>query len=606
MFFHSAQRLLLSTRFYLSTAALLLLCAGLLRLAWPSAASTPAKLNPAFANPAAAIAVQNEGPPSSQFLAASASTRVQVPESMRAWPFDTDRYLNVPANFSASVYARISGARFIAVAPNGDLLVSQPGSGKVLLVRSNGTDDPTVYDYATNLRRPHDIVFHVIDGITYVYIAETHQINRFVYNSGDTAAHTREVLVSNLPDSSAGELRGAYGHELKNIALDSAHRLYISIASACNACTEDTVSDPVRGSIYVYEPDGSNGRLLAQGLRNAEGLAFVPDTNDLWATVNNRDQIRYPFDDGTGQYGQIIADYVDNHPPEEFTQVRSGGNYGWPFCNPNPDTESGMNNMPFDRDYEYNREGGVDCGGMDRINKGIQAHSAPLGLTFLQNTLFPEAYRNGAAIALHGSWNRQVPTGYSIFYFPWQNSAAGEGVDLVSGWLNAGTQEVWGRPVDVAVDLTGNMLISDDYSGTIYKLTYTAPPPAEPVPAVISFTLINADTDQPVAGYDPLPEGARLNLAELGIRNMNIRVNTDPGMVGSVRLAYDGDENYKVENYAPYTIAGDGAGGADYWPWTPGIGTHTLSATAYTAALARGNSGTARTVTFTVEDTTGQ
>ncbi|MEH1941955.1 MAG: PQQ-dependent sugar dehydrogenase [Nostoc sp.] len=406
--------------------------------------------------------------------AASVETKLKVPSTMAYAPFNTSRYLKVPPNFSVSVYARINKARFMAVAPNGDLLVSQPSTGKVLIVRPNGNKDPIISDFVTGLRKPHDIVFHKIENTTYIYISETHQINRFIYKSGDLIAKNRQIVVTGLPDSSTRELKGSYGHELKNIALDANHKLYVSIASRCNACKEDTVSTPKRGAIYQYNGNGTNQRLFAQGLRNAEGLAFLPSTNDLWVAVNNRDNIAYPFKDNSGNYGKIIPSYVDNHPPEELTRVRDGGNYGWPFCNPNPDTSTGVNNMPFDRDYEFNANGSVNCNAMDRISKGIQAHSAPLGLTFLQNTKFPSLYSSGVVAGLHGSWNRQKKTGYKIAYFPWNSTTKTleEEMDLVNGWLVPATQEVWGRPVDMAVDLQGNLLISDDYSGTIYKLSY--------------------------------------------------------------------------------------------------------------------------------------
>ncbi len=419
-----------------------------------------------FVLPAAAVS----SPPG-----ASVSTKVQVPSSMRSAPFNTDRYLNVPPNFLIAVYARINKARFMAPAPNGDLLVSQPSTGKVLLVRPNGSGDPLVSNFVTGLRQPHDIVFHKIDATNYVYISESDQINRFIYNPGDRTAHDRQVVVTGLPDSSTPELKGAYAHALKNIALDANHKLYVSIGSSCNACLADTKSDPLRGAIYQYNADGTNKQLFAQGLRNAEGLAFVPGRNDLWVVVNNRDNIAYPYNDGSGNYGKVIASYVDNNPPEEFTRVRPGGNYGWPFCNPNPDRSNGFNNMRFDRDYEFNADDHVECAKMDQIIKGIQAHSAPLGLTFLQNKNFPSLYQNGAVVGLHGSWNRTTKTGYKVAYFPWDstNQVPGAQVDLVSGWLNMATQEVWGRPVALAVDQQGNLLISDDYSGTIYKLSYT-------------------------------------------------------------------------------------------------------------------------------------
>ncbi|MGZ3460786.1 MAG: PQQ-dependent sugar dehydrogenase, partial [Archangium sp.] len=287
-----------------------------------------------------------------------------------------------------------------------------------------------------------------------------------------TQRHDAVVLVDGLPDSSLPELHGNYGHELKNIAVDSADRLYVSIASTCNACLEDTQSTPERATLYRYGPEGGTGQLFARGLRNAEGLAFIPGTDSLWVTVNARDNIAYPFDDGTGQYGKVIPEYVDDHPPEALTRLREGGQYGWPFCNPNPDTPSRLEQMPFDRDYELNRDGHVDCGGMDRFDQGLQAHSAPLGLAFLHGTAFPAPYNPGVVVAYHGSWNRTRPTGYKVAYFPW-DAAAGQPtgeLELVSGWASPDGQSVWGRPVDVGITADGALLISDDKAGALYLL----------------------------------------------------------------------------------------------------------------------------------------
>lgn len=397
---------------------------------------------------------------------------------MRTSPFNVSRTLTIPANFSISVYARISGARFIATAPNGDLFVSQSGAGRVLIVRPTPGGDPRILTYASGLRYPHDIVLATVGGVSYVYIAETHQINRFRYTVGDSVAGTRQIIVTGLPDASSPGLGGQYGHQLKNIAIDPTGRLFVSIASTGNISVNDVTANPVRGAIHLYDQNGGNRRLYARGIRNAEGLAFAPGTSQLWIAVNNRDNIPYPFNDASGNYGQIVTSYVDNHPPEEFIKVRDGGNYGWPYCNPNPDTPSGYDNMPLDLDYDTNRSGTVNCGTMDRVTKGIQAHSAPLGLTFLGATSVPTAYRNGVVIPLHGSWNRSAKTGYKLIFFSWDPGTqmpTGGQVDLVRGWLS-GTSN-WGRPVDVAVDATGAMLISDDMSGTIYKLKSTGNQP---------------------------------------------------------------------------------------------------------------------------------
>lgn len=400
----------------------------------------------------------------------SVQVKLDVPQALRTGTFAEDRYLNVPPGFKASLFALVPGARFLAVAPNGDILVSNPGSGQIILLRPVSSGIAKSYTWASGLRRPHGIVFHAIAGTMYVYVSESNQIDRYIYQDGDTAAHDREVIVAGLPDSSTPELRGAYGHELKNIALGPDGKLYVAIGSTCNVCASDTVSNPVRASIYVYDADGKNGRLYARGLRNAEGLDFVPGTNTLWVAVNNRDQIPYPFKDSTGNFGKEIVSYIDDHPPDLFTSVRDGGNYGWPFCNSNPD--AGMDNMPFDHDMDTNSDDHVDCTSMDRVIKGIQAHSAPLGLKVLGNTNFPAAYRNGAVIALHGSWDRSVPTGYKVVYVPFDDTTGmpASQVDLVTGWWNPSTRVLWGRPVGVAVTPKGDLLITDDGAGAVYAL----------------------------------------------------------------------------------------------------------------------------------------
>ncbi len=132
--------------------------------------------------------------------------------------------------------------------------------------------------------------------------------------------------------------------------------------------------------------------------------------------MNNRDDIAYPFNDGSGNYGRVFSGYVDNDPPDEFTRVRDRGNYGWPFCNPSPDTQSGLVDMPFDRDYQMNQNGAVDCAPMDRISRGIQAHSAPLGLTrdvADAQSQHPREHESGFGWerALRARWKLELPDG---------------------------------------------------------------------------------------------------------------------------------------------------------------------------------------------------
>ncbi|MDB5762575.1 MAG: sugar dehydrogenase [Herminiimonas sp.] len=422
-----------------------------------------------------ASSASSSEPSGNSLPVASRSVRVAVPDGMNTSPFDVPRMLAVPQGFAIAVFARVDNARFMAVAPNGDLMVSNPEAGKVILLRANGKAAPRQFDFASGLQRPHDIVFHTSGKATYIYIAESNRIIRAPYTPGQTGIGAVQTVVANLPDASSKELKGHYGHQLKNIALNG-NKLYVSIASTCNACESDTVSDPIRSAIYEYDADGKNRRLYAQGLRNAEGIRFKPGTNELWAVVNSRDNIAYPYHkdwngDGSDDFGKVMQSYVDGHPPDLLVKVKDGGRYGWPFCNSNPD--AGLDNMPYDRDAQLNPDGSMlDCDKIDRVAKGIPAHSAALGMSFLQNSGFPEMYRNALVTALHGCWNCSSLNGHKIALYPFKaDGGVGDEVDLVTGWVtDAKAKKRWGRPVDAVPDGKGGLYISDDDSGTIYLL----------------------------------------------------------------------------------------------------------------------------------------
>lgn len=408
---------------------------------------------------------------------ALAAVKLEVPAALSSAPFDSERTLLMPPGFGIRLWARVADARFLAAAPNGDVLVSVPDEGRIVLLRERAGDVPQAFDFATNLHNPHDMVFHPIGTTMYLYVAESNRITRSVYQSGDTRRAAPETVVANLPDASTSELHGNYGHQLKNIALGPDHKLYVSIASTCNACAEDTVSTPVRGAIYQYNADGSAPRLFARGIRNAEGLDFIPGTNNLWMTVNGRDQVRVPLPidvngDGASDLGEIVSQYVDDNPPEQFTLVRDGANYGWPFCNPAPNAT--MSDLALLPDFELNRGGSnFNCANATPSSKGIRAHSAPLGFSFLHNSNAPAAYRKGAVIALHGCWNcTSLRAGYKVVYFPFDDAGnAGAESDLVTGFVtDPDARALWGRPVDVIADTKGNLLISDDFAGAIYQL----------------------------------------------------------------------------------------------------------------------------------------
>lgn len=426
---------------------------------------------------AASPVTPSAAPVALQAAAASVVQPLEVPAALAQAPFDTAKNLTVPPGFGIRVWARVNKARFMALAPNGDVLVSVPSEGKIVLLRERANDTPQTFDYATGLRNPHDMVFHVIGNTTYLYVAESNRVTRSVYQAGETGTAARETVVADLPDSSLPELGGNYGHELKNIALSPDNKLYVSVASACNACAEDTVSDPVRGAIYQYSADGKERTLYARGLRNAEGLAFIPGTSTLWITVNNRDEIQVPVNgdidgDGSNDLGKTLPSYVDENPPELFTSVRAGANYGWPFCNAVPN--AAMSNLDAVPDYDLNRTGAaLNCAAIERSAKGIRAHSAPLGFSFLHASAVPPAYRSGAAVAQHGCWNcTTLRAGYKVSYFPFDAAGnAGAEYDLVTGFVtDPVAKSLWGRPVDVIPDARGNLLISDDYANAIYQM----------------------------------------------------------------------------------------------------------------------------------------
>jgi glucose/arabinose dehydrogenase len=407
---------------------------------------------------------------------------VQVPESLQAAPFDVPRKLTVPVGFAIEVIARVPKARFLAVTPTGDVLVSQPFTasgdaatpGKIILIRSGET---TNLDFITGLVLPHDMIFHTSDGIAYLYVAAGDQIIRYPYIPGATSVTEGETMVSGLPlQPLEGEDR--FRHPLKSLAVKG-DTLYVMIASSTNANPADLEVNPKQGAIYTFSastPDqaASSGTLFAEGIRNAEGLDFAPDTDELWAVVNNRDEALYPFhndweNDGTGDdYGKLIESFVDNYPPEEIIKVRSGTHYGWPFCNPNP--SAGFDNMPFDNDVETNPEDtNFDCATATKIDKGAQAHSAPLGASFWING--PAGFTNSLVVAFHGSWNRSSYVGHKVSFYPYTNSSLGDEDDLVSGWVtDAVAKERWGRPVDVVPMPDGSLFISDDLGGAVYRL----------------------------------------------------------------------------------------------------------------------------------------
>ncbi len=337
--------------------------------------------------------------------------------------------VTLPAGFRVETFASGLGApRFMAVSPSGDLFASIPSRGQVVVLPDrdgDGKADRTVV-FADGLNRPHGLAFHQ----SFLYVAETSAVVRFAYRSGGLAGGQPTVIVPDLPKGGS--------HWTRTIAFGPDGKLYVSVGSSCNVCEE---ADQRRAAILQFNPDGSGGRIFARGIRNAVGIVFQPQTGALWATNNGRDWLG------------------DDFPPETILLVRDGAHYGWPHCNgkgiPDPD---------------FGRPDFCKTAALPTVE--IQAHSAPLGLTFYTGETFPPEYHRDLFVALHGSWNRSVPTGYKVVRIPMRDGKPGAPEDFAAGWLQG--RRAWGRPVDVITGRDGALYVSDDRAGVIYRITHAA------------------------------------------------------------------------------------------------------------------------------------
>ncbi len=333
--------------------------------------------------------------------------------------------IKLPDGFQIEEFAHgLGDVRFMAVSPNGVLFVTSMDRGSVIALPdkdSNGEPDRLI-TYVSGLNRPNGITFH--DG--FLYVGETDKISRFKYKGYDKEPGKKEVLISGLPNK---------GHFTKSIEFGPDGKMYVSMGSSCNVCVEN---DERRAAILVYSPEGKGGMVYASGLRNSVGLTIHPETGELWATDNGRDWLG------------------DNLPPEEVNVIKEGKNYGWPYCY--------GDNIP-DPDFKKSEK----CVNTVTPVVKMQAHSAPLGLTFYDGSMFPSEYKGDLFVAFHGSWNRSTPTGYKVVRIKMKDGKP-EGVeDFASGWLKGKDRN--GRPVDVVVGPSGELFVSDDMRGIIYRIT---------------------------------------------------------------------------------------------------------------------------------------
>jgi glucose/arabinose dehydrogenase len=417
-------------------------------------------------------------PPSSPAAAdvpALTATTLRTLAGTDSAPFDQPRTLQAPPGWTVTVWARVSSARLLAWSPDNRLLVSRPREGDVVeLVPGTGDEEPTQRTLISGLNQPHGLAF---DGTT-LYVAESDQIDAFTYRDGDLSG--KKVVVEGLPDAKSSDLRGAYAHALKSVAVGKDGTLYISVGSTGNISVEDRDSDPERATILTAPAGGGKPTTFARGVRNGTGLAIDPD-GSVWTAVNHRDNIQYPYRtdiDGDGQpdNGDVIQEYVNDHPLEPLAKLTQGRDLGWPYCNPDPDVKPGQQDSPlsytrrpFVNDDQLNPDGSkLDCAALPPAEQGMGAHSAPLGLSFATDV--GGNYGPGALVGIHGSWNRKPPRPPEVSFFAWRDGTLGPQQTLLTGFqLDDGSR--WGRPVMAVVGPDKAIYVSDDTARAIYRMT---------------------------------------------------------------------------------------------------------------------------------------
>ena len=419
------------------------------------AGCTDAPAPQATPSSAAPTTTTSAAPPATGLAAAP----VQVAADRAEAPFDEPREAVVPQGWTLSVWARTAKPRLAAWTPDGELLVSVPSAGRVLRFTPSADQAPEESVLLDGLDQPHGLAFA---GST-LYVAQSDQIDAYDYADG--AAVNPRTVAGGLPDGRSPELRGAYAHALKSVAVGDDGAVYFSIGSTGNISAEDRTADPPRATIMRVPPGGGPAAPFATGVRNGTGLAIAPD-GAVWTAVNGRDNVAFP--EPGPDYGQVIPEYVDDHPPEQLAKLAPGRELGWPYCN----SDGGPADLPFIRDVQTNPDGNqLDCASLPPVEQSFGAHSAPLGLSFVDGGL-PEPYASGALVGIHGSWNRQPPRPPEVSFYPWRDGEMGNQQTLVGGFQDQDGSR-WGRPVAAVAGPDGAVYITDDDADAIYRL---APP----------------------------------------------------------------------------------------------------------------------------------
>ena len=332
--------------------------------------------------------------------------------------------VQLPPGFTIEEYADVPKARSLALGARGTLFVSNRKGRSVYAVVANSDGSTRTIELLSGMSTPNGIAFRNGD----LYVAEIDRVLRY------------EDIEDNLEDVPEGEvldidLPSDRHHGWRYIGFGPDDKLYISIGAPCNICDEFGY-----GQIIRMNPDGTGRETFASGIRNSVGFTWHPDTGELWFTDNGRDML-----------GDDVPACELNHAP------RQGLHFGYPYCHAGdiPDPKFGA---------------GRDCGDYTPPARKLGPHVAPLGVKFYTGDQFPPEYRNQVFIAEHGSWNRSKKIGYRISLVRLEGGKAVSYEPFAYGWLQG--QQVSGRPVDLIVLDDGSMLVSDDFSGKIYRISY--------------------------------------------------------------------------------------------------------------------------------------
>ncbi|MCU1308985.1 MAG: cytochrome c, class [Candidatus Angelobacter sp.] len=380
-----------------------------------------------------------------------------IPRPSNAWP-------QALPGFKVDLYAQgLKNPRLIRTAPNGDVFLAESRAGEIKVFRGIGKDGKAekMEVFATGLNRPFGIAFYPVgNDPQWVYVGNTDAVVRFPYKSGDMQARGKPEKIADLP--AGGLLRGG-GHWTRDIAFSKdGKKMYVSVGShSNNDDTDNNAIEKNRADVLEYNPDGSGFRVYASGIRNAVGIAVNPETGELWGSVNERD--------GLG----------DNLVPDYITHIQDGGFYGWPW-------------LYMGGHYDPKHVGKHP----ELKNKVItpdvilQPHFASLEMTFYTGQQFPAEYRGDAFASEHGSWNRSKRTGYEVIRVPLKGGhSGGEYQDFLTGFTTP-DGGVWGRPVGITVASDGSLLVSDDGSNSIWRVSYegkeSPPSTAKPAPVAPS------------------------------------------------------------------------------------------------------------------------